>query len=220
MSKQDEQPLEPIELTDVSASKPERRDAAANRRLILETADRLFAQHGVGHVNMAQIASAAKVGKGTLYRRFANKGILCLALMDRQMADFQNVMLDRMRTMTLEGVSPLSQLEQFLDALVHFTEAHSPLLCEVQREGILEGSSDDVQSPHFWLHQTVNGLLRQAIDVGELAAELDVDYLADALLTPLRGNIFRFQREHRGFSLDRISAGLQTLVAGLRHVSD
>ena len=217
MSELDKNKDDSIELQGLAASKPERRDAAANRKLILETADSLFAKHGVANVNMAQIATAAKVGKGTLYRRFANKGILCLALMDSQMAEFQNVMLDRMRTMTLEKVSPLSQLAHFLDALVHFTEAHSPLLCEVQREGIVANNSD-VQSPHFWLHLTVNGLMRQAIEAGELAPDLDIDYLADALLTPLRGNIFRFQRQHRGFSLERISAGLQTILAGLKQV--
>ncbi|MEJ2748861.1 MAG: TetR family transcriptional regulator, partial [Anaerolineae bacterium] len=130
------------------SSRGERRDAAANRALLLETADSLFTQHGVTNVTMADIAVAAEVGKGTLYRRFANKGELCLALLDTQMLDFQESMLGRMRQLSEQGASKLEQLDQFLDALVYFVDRHTPLLCEVQREGLLEGITvGDLQRP-------------------------------------------------------------------------
>ena len=187
----------------------------ANRERILFVAEKLFTQQGVANVNMADIALEAKVGKGTLYRRFANKGELCLALLDTQMIDFQNNILERLRQMTAVNASSLEQLEHFLDALVHFTDAHSPLLCEVQREGLLAGLGNS-QRPHFWQYMTVNGLLQTAVTRGELPPELDIDYLADAILAPLNTNIFRFQREGRGFSLKRMSAGLRALVRGLQ----
>ena len=72
------------------AERTERSDAAANRKRILKVAEKLFAKRGVDNINMADIAKAAGVGQGTLYRRFANKSELSLALMDSQMADFQN----------------------------------------------------------------------------------------------------------------------------------
>jgi len=198
----------------------ERRDAAANRSKILETAERLFAQQGVANVNMADLAQAAEVGKGTLYRRFANKGELCLALMDTQMADFQNGILARMQQMNADGVPKLEQLAQFIDALVYFTDTHSPLLCEVQREGLIPNITDTrLQLPHFWQHMTVSGLLRAAATSGEIPADLDTDYLADALLAPLRADIFQFQKSNRGFTLERISNGLRTLISGLQCAS-
>lgn len=197
----------------------ERKDAAANRILILETAEALFAEKGVENVCMAEIAQAAHVGKGTLYRRFANKAELCLALMDTQMADFQNSMLAEFRKMTANSVPKMSQLEFFMDALVRFTDIHSPLLSEVQSEGLLqEGRSTEM--PHFWQYMTVHGLFQAAIEAGELPRGLDTEYLADALLSPLKVDIFRFQREVRGFSLERISEGLRVLIAGLRHCVD
>lgn len=195
--------------------KPERRDAAANRALILETAERLFNERGVVNVNMADIAQAAGVGKGTLYRRFAHKGELCLALMDTQMAEFQERMLTRMRQMAAQGACYMDQLDEFLDSLVYFTDIHHPLLCEVQREGFFMGNAD-LTLPHFWQYMTVNGLLQRAANAGEIASDLDIAYIADAILAPLKVDMFRFQRESRGFSLARISTGLRSFVTGLR----
>jgi AcrR family transcriptional regulator len=208
-----------IQLSNIDPSdRIERRDAAANRALIVETAESLFAEHGVANVNMADIAQAAGVGKGTLYRRFANKAELALALMDTQMREFQEAMLGRMRQQNEQGMSKLEQLDQFLDALVYFVDRHSPLLCVVQSEGLLDGVGEqERQRPHFWQHMTIRGLLQGAIQDGELPSDLDADYTADALLATLNANLFRFQREGRGFSLERISAGLRRLVAGLRY---
>ena len=196
----------------------ERRDAAANRARILQTAEKLFAQHGVANVNMADIAQSAGVGKGTLYRRFTNKAELCLALMDTQMIDFQNGMLARMQQMSAQNTSKMDQLDQFMDALIYFTDAHAPLLCEVQRSGLLQDhDSEGLELPHFWQYMTVNGLLRSAAINGEISDKLDIDYLADAILSPLKADLFYYQREVRGFSLERISAGLRLLLAGIRH---
>lgn len=197
----------------------ERKDAAANRKLILETAEFLFAEKGVEQVCMAEIAQVAGVGKGTLYRRFANKAELCLALMDTQMVDFQNGMLTEFRKMTANNVPKISQLEFFIDGLVRFTDTHSPLLAEVQSEGLLQAGRS-TEMPHFWQYMTVHGLFQAAIDAGELPAGLDTEYLADALLAPLKVDIFRFQREVRGFSLERISEGLRLLITSLRHCAD
>lgn len=199
--------------------KRERRDAVENRERILKTAVSLFAEQGVHHVNMADIAKVAGVGKGTLYRRFANKGELCLALMDSQMRDFQNKTFAQMQQSTVEGMPPLVQLTQFIDSLIYFTEAHAPLLCEVQHEGMLDGLSDEhAQLPHFWQHMTVSCLLKTAVYNNQLSPAIDIEYTADAILAPLKADIFRFQRTVRGFSLERISAGLQQLIMGLSHI--
>ena len=202
----------PIPLGNIGDEKPvERRDAAENRQLILQTAESLFAQHGVQNVNMADIAQAASVGKGTLYRRFANKAELCLALMDTQMTDFQNGMLGRMRQMSADGVPALEQLDQFLDAMVYFTDTHLPLLCEVQGSGLIENVGDR-ERPYFWQHMTIHGLLQTAVQNGEVSEDADIIYISDALLATLHTRMFVFQREGRQFSLERISTGLRSLV--------
>src|SRR6266568_6478077 len=66
----------------------ERRDAAEHRQRILEVAQRLFAEHGVDAVSMHQIARAAGIGQGTLYRRYAHKGELCMDLLHERYERF------------------------------------------------------------------------------------------------------------------------------------
>ncbi|NUR86254.1 MAG: TetR family transcriptional regulator, partial [Nonomuraea sp.] len=48
----------------------ERTDAARNRAKILAAAADIVAAHGVAGLSMAEVAAAAGVGVGTLYRRF------------------------------------------------------------------------------------------------------------------------------------------------------
>ncbi|MFZ0544785.1 MAG: TetR/AcrR family transcriptional regulator [Candidatus Promineifilaceae bacterium] len=193
----------------------ERRDAAENRVRILEVARSLFDEYGVAEVNMADIALAAKVGKGTLYRRFANKGELCYALMDEHLAGFQDEMLTQMQQMTQAGVLKLEQLSAFLNALVLFTEEHVPLLCEVQRIRLLEGAQN-LQLPHFWQYMTIQGLLQAADEAGEISPDVDITLLADMLLAPLSADFYRFLRLIKGYSPEQIGAGLQNIVQGLR----
>ncbi len=194
-----------------TAERHERADAAANRALILKTAERLFAERGVANVCMAEIAEAAGVGKGTLYRRFAGKAELCLALLDSQMSEFQAEALARFRRQSAEGATHLAQLADFLEALVAFTEIHAPLLSEVERGGLLRVDAP-LNVPHFWQFMTVSALLRAASRRGEVVADLDLDYVGEALLAPLQIDIFRYQRDARGYSLERIAAGLRGLV--------
>jgi AcrR family transcriptional regulator len=193
----------------------ERADAAANRRLILETAEQLFAREGVAAVTMAEIAAEAGVGKGTLYRRFDNKAELALALMDSQTSAFQDEVLAQLRAFGEEGMPFMTRLDYFLDALVLFTDRHLPLLSVVQSTGLLDEDREQSR-PYHWQYQTVSGLLGRAIAAGELAETIDVAYTADALLAPLRADIFRFQRQARDFNLERISSGLRGLAAALR----
>jgi len=207
----------PIDLTQALRAQnggPERRDAAANRARILEVAEALFAERGVEAVNMAEIAEEAGVGKGTLYRNFANKGELCLTLLDSQLREFQNEQLARMRQQSEEGIPFLDQLGGFLEALVVFTDLHMPLLFVVQQDTPALDERE-AQRPRFWQYQTAYGLLRSAARAGELPKDFDSAYMAEALLAPLAPQTFRFQLDVLGFDVARIAAGLNLILRGL-----
>jgi len=197
---------------DILNSRPQRADAVANRKRLLETAVSLFVEHGVEDVHMERIAKEAKVGKGTLYRHFPSKGDLCLTLLGDAFTTFQDEALADMRQGAAANVSPLDQLAQFLAAYAQFVERHMPFICEIQRGGV-----DTLRSPgpYAWLRMTIEGLLQTAVVVGELSHDLDIPFFADMLLAPLTAQFFRFLRERRGFDPERIGAGLQTLVYSL-----
>ncbi len=211
------EPIIPLDFSTAAGQEGsgERRDAAENRQLLLRAAADLFDQVGVAAVNMADIAKRANVGKGTLYRRFANKGELSHALLDESFRQFQNQQLASLRDLTAEGRSPLEQLEYFLEKLVAYRDRNLDLMIEIDRI-TFSGKIVNVNIPHFWEQMTIRGLLLQAQKAGELRTELDIDYLTSALLAPLDGRILRAHRLVKGYDVARITAGLISLLHGLR----
>lgn len=209
----DENNTIPLQTTSDSLPKRAKRaDAVANRELILATAERLFAEHGVANICMAAIAEAAGVGKGTLYRSFANKGELCLELMDEDMRRFQDRIIQLFRETYRQ--SAFDRLDAFLNQLVHFFDFHAPLLREAQHQGMLRNEELLDTSPYFWLswlHETIGMLLQEAQENGE-ATDLDIPYLVDAILAPLNAELYIHQRQVLGFEPERISEGLRRLV--------
>src|SRR5262245_33037587 len=69
-------------------ARQERRDARENRDRLLAAAKQLFAEQGIDATSMYEIARAAGVGQGTLYRHFADKGEICHALIKEDLAAF------------------------------------------------------------------------------------------------------------------------------------
>jgi AcrR family transcriptional regulator len=63
-----------------------RKDAQANRERLLEAADRMFREHGV-EVSVGEIADAAGVGRGTLFRNFKNKNELIAAVLSERLGE-------------------------------------------------------------------------------------------------------------------------------------
>jgi AcrR family transcriptional regulator len=69
----------------MTLSRPLRADAERNRHRILAAAEALFAERGIG-VSIDDIAAAAGVGVGTMYRRFPDRDALIEALFEEKIA--------------------------------------------------------------------------------------------------------------------------------------
>jgi AcrR family transcriptional regulator len=197
----------------------ERRDASEHRRRILEVAQHLFAAHGVDAVSMHQIAKAAGVGQGTLYRRYAHKGELCMDLLRARHTHFAQELATMLATKAtspalerLDGVlthiSALLEEQETLLGPVAAPDMHSP---HCEHTGSLQYFAYPDMPWHQWLYDILMSLLAEAVNRHELATSLDIPYTADALLATLHPMLYRFQRHERGFSAERI-------LQGLRHI--
>jgi AcrR family transcriptional regulator len=194
----------------LSGPEAERRDAARNRLLILDTARTLFEERGVTSVTMEEIARASGVGKGTLYRRFPHKGFLCQSLLDEPTRHLQEQTLEVLREW---GTPALERLDAFLDALVAFTAENLDLLYGGHEPLCGEDRLERFSHPAYdWRRSTVLGLLRTAVREGDVDDALDLEYLASALLAPLDVDFYYYQHRVLGHSVDRISKGIRALV--------
>ncbi|WP_406296555.1 TetR/AcrR family transcriptional regulator [Embleya sp. NBC_00888] len=151
----------------------ERADAARNRAAILEAAAGLFAEQGVAAVSMDQIAAAAGVGKGTLFRRFGDKSGLATALLDTRERALQEAVLHGPPPLG-PGAPAEERLTAFLDAYFDYLLEHLDLIRVSETSS--PGARYRIGAYRFW-HRHAAILLGPATP--------DPDYTAHALLAPL-----------------------------------
>jgi AcrR family transcriptional regulator len=183
----------------LDAPRPERADAARNRRRVLDAAAALFGEHGVDGISMDAVARAAGVGKGTLFRRFGDRQGLLVALLDAAERRLQDDLL--------HGPPPLgpgapagARLLAFLEAYVALLEARGDIVRASERSS--PGARLRTAAYTGWhLHVTV--LLR------EVRPDADAAALAHVLLAPLAADTWLALRRDGGLG----RAALTALVA-------
>jgi AcrR family transcriptional regulator len=193
----------PVVVSIAGAPARERADAARNRRRILEAATALVEERGIECVSMEDVARAAAVGTGTLYRRFGDRAGLALALLDEQARDFQDRLIAGPPPLG-PGAPPTERLRAFGDGYLDLLERHGDLLLVAVPPGAREG-----EGPHVFYATHLAILLREA------APGLDAHFTAEALLATLSPAHHVRTRRGLGWSLDRLRAGWRGLVAAI-----
>lgn len=171
----------------------ERKDAARNRARILEAARNLLKERSIDKICMDELARTAGVGKGTLYRRFADRASLCRALLHEEAITLQNRVLDGLG---LPLTAPwLLRLEHFLSALFNFVFDNAALLSEAQ--AFERGRATRFEHPaHTWQSETITLYLERAIRAGELqAGNFDPSIQAEHILAALDPDRLRWHSQ-------------------------
>ncbi|MEI5100520.1 helix-turn-helix domain-containing protein [Streptomyces sp. PmtG] len=162
---------------------PERKaraDAARNREAVLAAADALFARsESPRGVSMEQVAAAAGVGKGTLFRRFGDRDGLIRAVFEARS--------EELRAAVESGPAPLGpaappreRVPALLDALLAFKLDHRHLVLALEESG---GSSPYLSAYYGWWHGVLSEALAAAGGVP------DADFAAHALLAAVRADL-------------------------------
>ena len=200
-------PLLPLVGDDPEATEPaprrERADAARNRAKVFAAAQELFAERGVGVVTMDEVAVRAGVGKGTLYRRFGDKGGLAMALLDDRERELQGRLLAGPGPLGPEGdTPPAERLAAFIGAYLEFLEHSLDLVLLSQTSTV--GARHSTGAHALW-RAHCRYLLRAA-------GAPDPGVRAEALLASLAADQVRYWRQVEGLSLADLTAALSRLA--------
>jgi len=180
----------------------ERADAARNRLRILEAAAGLVGERGIERVSMEDVARAACVGTGTLYRRFGDRAGLALALLDEHTREFQDALISGPPPLG-PGVPAAERLRAFGDGYLDLLERHAELLVAAVPPGRAGEAALQLYATHL------------AILLGEAAPQLDPAYTARALLATLNPAQHVYSRRVLGWSPERLRSGWYGLVDAL-----
>ena len=181
----------------------ERGDAARNRTLLLEAARRLIAERGADAVTTDDIAVAAGVGKGTLFRRFGSRAGLMIVLLDEDEKVQQQAFLFGPPPLG-PGAPPLERLIAYGHARLKFVTAHQALLSDANRDPQMR-----FNAPATLHHRHVTVLLKDASTTGDLGAQ------AAALLALLDADYVLHQLTEGGQTLNSLGDAWETVARKL-----
>ncbi len=156
---------------------PSRMKAAARRLQILDTAARCFAEHGYRGTTTALLARESGISEPILYRHFANKRDLFIALIESVGEEVFANLRDAVRDI----VSPYEQLK----AVLHRNPATSdPLGRHVYRilfHASTEFAESEIQGAIREHYQRYLQFLAQIVRRGQQAGEIRDDVSAEML---------------------------------------
>ncbi|HEX6023018.1 MAG TPA: TetR/AcrR family transcriptional regulator [Solirubrobacter sp.] len=184
--------------------RPERADAAENRRKVLAAAEELFARHGPANVSMDAIACAAGVGKGTLFRRFGDRASLARAIVSEHETALQEAMI-RGEPPLGPGASARERLIAFGTAYLEFLDGNAELLVEAEAT-----QTARLSSQVYAVYRSHLAMLLREAGCGDASS-----YLADVLLSPLAAPTFMYHRHGQGRSLAELVDAYADLVTRL-----
>lgn len=190
---------DPLLLPMADQSPAERADAARNREALLCAARRLVEERGAACVTMEEVAAAAGVGKGTVFRRFESREGLMAAVLDFSETAWQASVISGPPPLG-PGADPWDRLVAFGRSRLETTLVHADLIRAAGATGSRAAGAYSFAVMH------VRHLL------AELGTTGDLPVLATALLAPLEIPILEQQLETGGLSVDRLAAGWEDLA--------
>lgn len=140
-----------------------RADAERNRKRLLESAQALFRERGLD-VSVGEIARAAGVGRGTVFRNFASKEDLIAAIVAERM----NEAAARGEEL-LGSDNPADALFEFLAEMVGRQQLDRALFEALDETWL---TKDVIRPAHAAVFDAIERLLRRAQETGQVRADI------------------------------------------------
>ena len=172
-------------------------------KAILHTASHLFSEHGVESVSMHQIARSVGIGQGTLYRRYSNKGDLCMDMMKENF----DIFMGEINEYLTEGaeLSVQERLSGVMRKIIAFIDKQSKWLGIVQSFNKFEEHKGDFfqSPPYLFLHHVLSNLIVEAVEKGQVQP-IDPAYTAHSFISVQSPHTYRQLRHVMGYSCEEI----------------
>ncbi|MCO5972606.1 TetR/AcrR family transcriptional regulator [Actinoallomurus soli] len=180
-----------------------RKDAVRNRMAVLAAADTLFARcESPEDVTMADVAAAAGVGKGTLFRAFGDRTGLIRALYEARLEPIMDAVETGPPPLG-PPTPPLQRIPALLDAFLCFKLDNRRLALALEETG----SASPYQAEHYerW-HSLLQAMLEQ------IPGLTDSDFTAHALLAATRADLVEHLAGQACVPRERMRAQLASFI--------
>ncbi|MBK1787375.1 TetR/AcrR family transcriptional regulator [Prauserella cavernicola] len=183
-----------------------RKDAARNRETIFAAADALFAGcEDPNDVTMADIAAAAGVGKGTLFRAFGDRAGLLRTLYASRLEPIEQA-VEAGPPPLGPATPPQQRVLAVLDATLCFKLDNRRLTLALEDSG----STSPYQAEHY---QRWHRLLRTMLE--QIPGSTGGDFTAHVLLAAVRADLVEYLAGQEGLPRERIRAQLADFTTGV-----
>lgn len=172
----------------------------ASRDRILESALRLFAEHGYERTSIRMIAREAGISQGLTYNYFASKEALLRAIFERSMEDVRMSFGG-----AAAGATPRARIEGLVRSAFEIVREHLPfwrLTYQIRMQpGVLEGLGEYVAAWSGETRERLEALMREA---GVRSAAVEARLLHAAI----DGAAQHYALDPEGYPLDEIAESL------------
>jgi AcrR family transcriptional regulator len=186
----------------------ERADKARNRARILAAASAAFAERGI-ETQMDDVAARAGLGVGTLYRHFATKEALMVALLERK---FEQILEVTRRGIEREDGEPFEVFADVLREGAEVTAADAATQDALMRVG--DAIWSDVESIQLELRAATQVLMDRAQAAGTMRSDIsagDISMIMCGLSATMSVGEWDWRR-HLELTLDGLRAGAHAPV--------
>jgi AcrR family transcriptional regulator len=177
-----------------------RKDAERNRAAILATAARLIAERGPDGFSMDDVATAAGVGKGTVFRRFGDRDGLVQAVVDETSESWRR---EAEALLGAGDVPPDERVITFVATLFDHVVAALPLVIAFERVSTRSIACD--AGAKLTHHRLVTL-------ISQVKPGVDAEYLAHALIAQVRADTLHHMIDRCGLDVARVRAGVVSLA--------